>query len=134
MQTFLPYSDFKKTAQCLDYRRLGKQRVEAMQILNIVSGKTPHSRWKNHPCVKMWIGYENCLGKYMNEMIHEWISRGYKNTMKFWKLDEASQKPRFIENPAFHASHRASLLAKDYNYYKQFGWIEKPEINYIWEV
>ena len=28
MQTFLPYKDFGKTAKCLDYRRLGKQRVE----------------------------------------------------------------------------------------------------------
>jgi len=32
MQTFLPYADFKESAQCLDYRRLGKQRVEAKQI------------------------------------------------------------------------------------------------------
>lgn len=29
MQTFLPYPDFKKSAQCLDYRRLGKQRVDS---------------------------------------------------------------------------------------------------------
>jgi len=32
MNTFLPYPDFVKSAQCLDYRRLGKQRVEAWQI------------------------------------------------------------------------------------------------------
>lgn len=32
MQTFLPYADFEKTAKCLDYKRLGKQRVEAWQI------------------------------------------------------------------------------------------------------
>ena len=35
MQTFLPYSDFIKTARCLDYKRLGKQRVEAKRILEI---------------------------------------------------------------------------------------------------
>ena len=28
MQTFLPYPDFKQSAACLDYSRLGKQRVE----------------------------------------------------------------------------------------------------------
>ena len=32
MQTFLPYKDFRKSAQVLDYKRLGKQRVEAWQI------------------------------------------------------------------------------------------------------
>lgn len=32
MNTFLPYADFQKSAQCLDNKRLGKQRVEAWQI------------------------------------------------------------------------------------------------------
>ena len=32
MQTFLPYPDFKKSAKCLDYKRLGKQRCESWQI------------------------------------------------------------------------------------------------------
>lgn len=36
MNTFLPYSDFIKSAQCLDYKRLGKQRVEAWQIYQIL--------------------------------------------------------------------------------------------------
>ena len=27
MQTFMPYSDIKKSVECLDYKRLGKQRV-----------------------------------------------------------------------------------------------------------
>ena len=40
MQTFLQYPDFEKTFKCLDYRRLGKQRVEAMQIYNIISGRS----------------------------------------------------------------------------------------------
>jgi hypothetical protein len=36
MQTFLPYPDFKKSLQALDYRRLGKQRVESYQIIRIL--------------------------------------------------------------------------------------------------
>ncbi|CAM5346647.1 Cytoplasmic protein OS=Streptomyces chartreusis OX=1969 GN=CP983_00565 PE=4 SV=1 [Streptomyces chartreusis] len=31
MQTFLPHPDFRQTALLLDRRRLGKQRVEALQ-------------------------------------------------------------------------------------------------------
>jgi hypothetical protein len=36
MQTFLPYRDFKQSFRILDWRRLGKQRVEAHQILNVI--------------------------------------------------------------------------------------------------
>jgi hypothetical protein len=32
MQTFLPYKSFEKSAKCLDYKRLGKQRIETWQI------------------------------------------------------------------------------------------------------
>ena len=40
MQTFLPYKSFEQSAQVLDWRRLGKQRVEGMQIINAITGKT----------------------------------------------------------------------------------------------
>ena len=33
MQTFLPFKSFHDSAKCLDYRRLGKQRVEVLQLL-----------------------------------------------------------------------------------------------------
>ena len=36
MQTFLPYESFKQSARVLDWRRLGKQRVEGMQIINAI--------------------------------------------------------------------------------------------------
>jgi hypothetical protein len=57
MQTFLPYYSFEESAKCLDYRRLGKQRVEVYQIINILEGKNKTNGWVNHPAVKMWIGY-----------------------------------------------------------------------------
>ena len=50
MQTFLPFKSFQKTAKCLDYRRLGKQRVETMQILKALSQE--NYGWKNHPATK----------------------------------------------------------------------------------
>ena len=77
MQTFLPYADFQRSAQVLDYKRLGKQRVEALQIHNIVSGKRTTGGWLNHPAVRMWEGYADCLAHYHDVMIREWIARGY---------------------------------------------------------
>ena len=38
MQTFLPHKDFSISASMLDNKRLGKQRVEALQIYNVLVG------------------------------------------------------------------------------------------------
>ena len=38
MQTFLPHADFDRSAEVLDLRRLGKQRVEVIQIV-----RAPHA-------------------------------------------------------------------------------------------
>lgn len=55
MQTFLPYPDFERSAAALDYRRLGKQRIEAYQILQTLQNPEQRS-WRNHPAVRMWRG------------------------------------------------------------------------------
>ena len=52
MQTFLPYKSFKDSFKVLDYRRLGKQRVEAYQILNVLLGRTKTKGWSNHPATE----------------------------------------------------------------------------------
>ena len=39
MQTFLPYESFAESAKVLDWRRLGKQRVEGMQIIKAITGE-----------------------------------------------------------------------------------------------
>ena len=36
MQTFLPYPDFRESLESLDYKRLGKQRVEALQLVKSI--------------------------------------------------------------------------------------------------
>lgn len=137
MQTFLPYSSCHRTAEVLDWRRLGKQRVEAYQILNILTGKTVKKGWINHPAVKMWRGYENGLKFYLNEMIHEWQRRGYKNTMATYDIPERAIDdlfPPWYGNEKFHAAHRSNLLRKDPIYYGKFGWKETADLPYVWPV
>jgi len=139
MQTFLPYPDFKKSAKCLDYKRLGKQRVEAKQILNILNGKAKLNKngkisWENHPAVKMWKGYEKPLTQYMNTMIQEWIDRGYKNTMEINRSNEKFDLPPWIGDDRLHSSHRSNLLRKNKDYYSKFGWIETNDLLYYWPI
>ena len=133
MQTFLPYNNFQKSVECLDYKRLGKQRVEAMQILNILLSNKKTGGWVNHPAVKMWRGYENALALYMNTCIIEWIKRGYNNTMKIFVVFEGEVKyPGWFGDLNFHASHRSNLLRKDHKYYSKFGWVEPTDLPYVW--
>ena len=131
MQIFLPYSDFKTSLRVLDYKRLGKQRVEAMQIINLLEGKltkkgTPYRSWKNHPVSKMWAGYIPALKEYTNLCIIEWIRRGYVNNMIIYDLSEKIEYPPWLGNKKFHSLMRSTLLFKDYEYYKIYNWSEKP--------
>jgi len=79
MQTFLPYPSFIESVAALDYRRLGKQRIENKQIINVLEGNKVS--WQNHPAVKAWEGCIDALKVYHDFTIKEWTSRGYKNTM-----------------------------------------------------
>jgi hypothetical protein len=142
MQTFLPYPDFSASAKCLDYRRLGKQRVEAAQLLVSLDITVPglntkpnrKQGWKNHPARVMWIGHELALADYMNVMIQEWRARGYNNQMQLIDTSIGYTLPSWFGNPEVHSSHRANLLRKDPNFYGKYGWQESPEIPYFWPI
>ena len=132
MQTFLPYPSFTKTFKTLDYRRLGKQRVEAKQILNVLLDRTTTRGWRNHPIVRMWEGYEPSLQLYHNLCINEWINQGYNNNMELENITEPIVYPHWLGNKSFHSSHRANLLRNDYEYNSQFKWEEDSENPYTW--
>jgi len=137
MQTFMPCNNFEESAKVLDYRRLGKQRVEAKQIIDTLEGRS-HG-WKNHPAVKMWGNHIPFLKQYYNAILREWIDRGYNNTMKFMlysrhDLNSKHEFPPWMGNPDFHASHRSNLLRKDPEHYGQFGWSEPSNLPYLWPV
>ena len=117
MQTFLPYPNYVRSVKSLDYRRLGKQRVEAMQIINILEGKQASPGWKNHPAVKMWEGYLDSLKYYCNCCIDEWLSRGYKNTMVKYDVDHQNESPWWLGQTDVHRAMRARLIEKNRDFY-----------------
>ena len=132
MQTFLPYPNLKKSLKTLDSRRLGKQRVESYQILNVLLDRTQKKGWKNHPAVLMWKGYENALKLYLNKSIKLWISKGYKNTMNLETIEGKIRFPPWFGKIEFHASHRGNLLRKDFKFYSKNGWNESVDLEYFW--
>jgi hypothetical protein len=160
MQTFLPYKSFEQSAKVLDWRRLGKQRVECKQLLQALlcgpyqvkvgegwlpikdpsatTAKTRKTPWINHPAAKMWQGYEDVLVEYAIVICKEWIDRGYYDSLLPFFLDYNNcdglyaQDPPWLGNDGFHASHRSNLLRKDPIHYGQFGWDESPDMPYVW--
>ena len=135
MQTFLPYPDFKKSAEILDYRRLGKQRVESWQILDTLLNNK--KAWSNHPAVLMWKGSELSLCLYSIQICKAWRKRGYKDTMlpRFENLINNLPKtkdPYWLGDYKFHASHRSNLLRKDPAFYGLLNWSEPNNLEYVW--
>lgn len=108
------HSDYTITARLLDRQRLGKQRVEAKQIISALTGGTGYAK---HPATLMWVGYVESLKLYFNTMCTEWMSRGYKNTMPLYEIDGTPPAPCWIGWKQVHYSHMASLMRKDPQYY-----------------
>lgn len=145
VNTFLPYNDFASSVACLDYRRLGKQRVECDQIIGVLLNTptkdgTPRKGWRNHSATRMWRGYTGALMLYMNASVNEWVKRGFNNSYAIWtneaimeltQLDHIPMPP-WLGDERVHSSHRAALLFKDFNWYSQFNWLEKPVKEYFW--
>ena len=162
MNTFLPYADFMKSAQCLDNKRLGKQRVEAWQIYQTLKkgqyrnckcrcseffngycvgcySKAKITAWHNHPAVKMWRGYEQALLRYGMSICEEWKKRNYVDNMlgrfiEKYDITKDTGNPNWLNNKEFHSAMRSNLLRKNKEWYSKFCWEEKGDKPYIWPV
>jgi hypothetical protein len=154
MQTFVPYPDMRRSAEALDDRRLGKQRVEAMQILRALTYEK--YGWKHHPAVLMWKGYEEALGAYAAAVCSEWSKRGFADTCDATirvdlasagitrvrseaQLRRAKKLPPWWGDDAVHASHRRALLRKDPEHYAaefpdEAAATPPDDDDYVWPV
>ena len=144
MQTFLPYPSFLASAQVLDRQRLGKQRVETLQILRAL--ELPDYGWQNHPVVRMWRGRTPALVRYGLDCARVWTSRGHSDSTadqiaEFapWvrertqaDLQRDALLPSWLGDERLHRSHRSQLIAKDPEYYRPL-FPESPEgLDYFW--
>lgn len=149
MQTFLPYPDFARSAAVLDDRRLGKQRVETLQVVRALTWET--YGWKRHPAVRMWEGHLEALGRYGYTVCAEWVRRGYADTCAASiaadldsagvrhvrteaELVAAGEMPTWLGDDRVHGSHRAALVRKDPEHYRPHFPEAVPEAPYHWPV
>jgi Pyrimidine dimer DNA glycosylase len=148
MQTFVPVADFEDSARLLDSPRLGKQRVETLQILRAL--ELPDYGWATHPAVRMWRGRTPALVAYGLAMVRVWRERGFADSTQTLiaefapdvvgctqaDLAAAGRLPSWVGDEALHLSHRSNLLAKDPEYYRpRFTELFGPEpddLPYVW--
>lgn len=141
MQTFLPYPSFAESARALDGPRLGKQRVETLQLLR--AHTVPGHGWRHHPAAKMWTGYLPALVAYGLAVTDEWISRGRADTVREKirvfapEVDGLAQEeldlPPWLGDEGFHRAHRSNLVRKDASFYRpRFGEDLPDDLPYIW--
>ena len=147
MQTFLPYADFERSARVLDQRRLGKQRVEAIQV---VRGLTVEGYgWRHHPAVRMWQGHLEALARYGLTCAEVWVGLGHADTTAATivadaaaggvdrirteaELVAAGAMPAWLGDEAFHRSHRSSLVRKDPDFYRERFPDVPDDLPYVW--
>ena len=148
MQTFLPVPGFLDGARLLDSARLGKQRVETLQILRAI--ELPDYGWANHPAVLMWRGRTPALVAYGLAMVTAWQERGFADSTQAQiaefapevvgvpqdELAAAGLLPSWLGDDALHRSHRSNLLVKDPDFYTaRFADLFGPEpadLPYVW--
>ncbi|GAA1429977.1 hypothetical protein GCM10009616_13360 [Microlunatus lacustris] len=149
MQTFVPYVDFEASARALDAKRLGKQRVEVIQIVRALT--VPGYAWKSHPAVLMWKGYEEALGRYGLVMCDVWLELGFGDTCAATitadlatsgipqirteaDLREAGALPPWLFDEAVRESHQSALVRKDPEFYRSKFPDVRPDLEYVWPV
>ena len=125
----------------MDRKRLGKQRIEALQIAEILLGVSTSKGWVNHPVVKMWKGYESFLvHMYIPSIFQEWKTRGYKNTkceLKYRNLFLLASTviitPHWLTYD-FIERHRSNLVRKNPEYYSNLFPEVSDSLPYLWPI
>ena len=149
MQTFLPYADFERSARTLDRKRLGKQRVETIQVVRALT-RTGYG-WANHPAVLMWRGFEEALGRYGFACCEVWTDLGFGDTCALTiatdlreadvavvrtqaELAAAGALPPWLGDEELHRSHRSALVRKDPAHYRPLFPDVPDDLPYVWPV
>lgn len=150
MQTFTPYADFEQSLRTLDLKRLGKQRVEVIQIVRALT--VPGYAWSSHPAVLMWKGYQEALGRYGLTACEVWVEHGFGDSCAatiaadlqtagigeiraYDQLAAADALPPWLFDDALQLSHRSSLLRKDPEHYGPLFPSDTPrDLDYVWPV
>jgi hypothetical protein len=152
VQTFLPLPDFDESARVLDRARLGSQRLEALEILCIITKEIPkgltqtglniaqhaipggwrYTRHKNHPACLMWAGYHVALKNYYMAIVEEWERRGYSHNLGYFRKCGVFRLPPWYGHSPLHISHQSRLIQKNPAHYRPHFPEAPDDLEYYW--
>lgn len=123
MQVFIVGSPLE-TAEALDAKRLNKQIIECLQILDALNGA---QAWSNHPCTLQYRGHEewlvhylSCLSSYKHQAIFH--ARVYSDLAGMCT-------PQFHTQEYFNQMKRR-LYTKNKAHYKQWAYLGESQDNW----
>jgi hypothetical protein len=137
VQTFLPFTDYLDSARSLDTQRLGKQRVENLQIATaLLTGRG----WVHHPATKAWRGLEPAFWDYHEAVVQAWTEQGYQDTTLesmralFGEHEVAlgGPVPWWVGNSAYHLAHQSNLIRKSPERYEALFPGVPGDLEYLW--
>src|SRR4051812_49281336 len=121
-----------------------------MQILRAIAKKS--GGWTNHPCTRMWRGYEEALTRYTLDICAAWTGRGFNDTVAVKVIDDyrtlfggtdvrsqdelaaAGALPPWLGDEVLHRAYRSLLLRKDPEFYgSEFGDVP-TDLELVWPV
>jgi hypothetical protein len=134
----------RRPHRTLDRRRLGKQRVETLQVLRALV--IPGYGRRHHPAAKMWTGYTEALTRYGLEVCAVWQETGAADTCAGKLLDRygsaavrsqaelaaAGELPPWLGDDAVHRSRRPALVRKDPGHYRRWFPDVPADLPYVW--
>lgn len=123
MQVFIVGTPLE-TAKALDGRRLQKQIVECLQILDALNGA---KAWSNHPCVLQYKGHERWLLNYMHCLT------GYIQSDMLFALNSNGNCQKLTPN--FHTQEyfdqmKRRLYTKNKEHYSQWAYLGESDVNW----
>jgi hypothetical protein len=146
MQTFLPYPSFEESASVLDGKRLGKQRVENLQLFRAIL--VPGYGWQNHPATAMWANHIPAFLDYHSKIIREWVENRNYNDSCWDKVASLVKErapedyeafrtgdydfPWFVGHERFHLGHQSNLIRKAPEHYRPYFGDVPDDLDYIW--
>jgi hypothetical protein len=128
----------------LDDRRLGKQRVETLQVLRALVFPS-YKGWKNHPATRMWRGFTAALVAYGLAVCAEWTRRGRADAVAATLLEfsggtapdieslrRSGALPPWLGLEELHVSHRSALVRKLPEHYRRYFPGVPDDLPYVW--
>jgi hypothetical protein len=162
VQTFLPYPNFARSAAVLDRARLGKQRVECLQLIKTLTLRSDKG-WSNHPCARMWRPNVSLLLAYGLVVCRQWTDFGYRDTCAekmirqvddhlcdperaIWCAEKTTKArdwgeviitcdikvPSWMGKYSLHRSHMSNLVRKDADIYRPKFPSVSDTLEYFW--